>query len=89
MVEEEVFIPTWFFDRLFGKTPGFYYTCTSCDHFLEHKCRGSMTLYYPTDCDMCSFGGRNVKEAAFEEQEAYEREMEERLMYGEDYDFIC
>ena len=48
-----------------------------------------MTLYYPEECDMCSFGGINVKEQAFEQQEEHEREMEERAMYGDDYEFIC
>lgn len=57
--------------------------------FKEKKCSGSMTLYYPHDCDMCSFGGINVRDQACQEEWDHDQEMEERAMYGDDYEFIC
>lgn len=75
---EHNIIPGWLFSSLFGQTPGFYYTCAGCDYFLKHECKGDKNLYYPTECDMCSFGGELLSEQLAREEDEYYEELEEQ-----------
>jgi hypothetical protein len=63
--------------NLFNKKFLFGYTCSSCDQFLNDVCPGDRNLYYPTECEGYSFGGVNVRQHAFEQEEQYYRELEE------------